>query len=112
MSDIFETAIVEKRNVLNELRANNLTLQELRFFSIYLSKINPYDQSTRAVKFKLSDFQKIMDFKKLNIVQLKAATDSLLTKLVHLPKESGGFSTFQLFKECTVDKDSGGEWYV
>jgi len=112
MSDIFETAIVEKRNVLNELRANNLTLQELRFFSIYLSKINPYDQSTRAVKFKLSDFQKIMDFKKLNIVQLKAATDSLLTKLVHLPKESGGFSTFQLFKECTVDKDSSGEWYV
>ena len=112
MSDIFETAIVEKRNVLNELRANNLTLQELRFFSIYLSKINPYDKSTRAVKFKLSDFQKIMDFKKLNIVQLKAATDSLLTKLVHLPKESGGFSTFQLFKECEIDKDSSGEWYV
>jgi len=112
MSDIFETAIVEKRNVLNELRANNLTLQELRFFSIYLSKINPYDKSTRAVKFKLSDFQKIMDFKKLNIVQLKAAVDSLLTKLVHVPNENGGFSTFQLFKECIIDKDSGGEWYV
>lgn len=112
MSDIFEKAVVEKRNVLNELRANNLTLQELRFFSIYLSKINPYDKNTRLVKFRLSDFQKIMDFKKLNIVQLKAATDSLLTKLVHLPKENGGFSTFQLFKECTVDKDSNGEWYV
>lgn len=112
MSDIFETAIVQKRNVLNELRANNLTLQELRFFSIYLSKINPYDQSTRIVKFKLSDFQKIMDFKRLNIVQIKAAVDSLLTKLVHVPNENGGFSTFQLFKECIIDKDSGGEWYV
>ena len=112
MSDIFETAIVEKRNVLNELRANNLTLQELRFFSIYLSKINPYDQKTRVVKFKLSDFQKIMDFKRLNIVQIKAAVDSLLTKLVHIPNERGGFSTFQLFKECTIDKDSSGEWYV
>jgi len=112
MSDIFETAIVEKRNVLNELRANNLTLQELRFFSIYLSKINPYDQKTRVVKFKLSYFQKIMDFKRLNIVQIKAAVDSLLTKLVHIPNERGGFSTFQLFKECTIDKDSSGEWYV
>lgn len=112
MSDLFETAIVQKRNVLNELRANNLTLQELRFFSIYLSKINPYDQSTRIVKFKLSDFQKIMDFKRLNIVQIKAAVDSLLTKLVHVPNENGGFSTFQLFKECIIDKDSGGEWYV
>jgi len=112
MSDIFETAIVEKRNVLNELRANNLTLQELRFFSIYLSKINPYTTDTRKVKFKLSDFQKIMDFKTLNIVQLKAATDSLLTKIVHIPKESGGYTAFQLFKECEIDKDSGGEWYV
>ena len=112
MSDIFETAIVEKRNVLNELRANNLTLQELRFFSIYLSKINPYDTTTRNVKFKLSDFQKIMDFKTLNIVQIKAAVDSLLTKIVHIPKKSGGYTAFQLFKECEIDKDSSGEWYV
>lgn len=37
MSELFETAIVEKRNVLNELRSNNMTVQELRFFSIYLS---------------------------------------------------------------------------
>ena len=112
VSDLFEKAIVQKQNILNEIRANNLTLQELRFFSIYLSKINPYDKSTRAVTFKLTDFQKIMDFKRLNIVQLKAATDSLLTKLVHIPKESGGYTTFQLFKECTIDKDSSGEWYV
>ncbi len=112
MSDLFEKAIVQKQNILNEIRSNNLTLQELRFFSIYLSKINPYDKSTRTVTFKLTDFQKIMDFKRLNIEQLKAATDSLLTKLVHIPKESGGYTTFQLFKECTIDKDSGGEWYV
>lgn len=112
MSEIFETAIVEKRNVLNELRANNLTLQELRFFSIYLSKINPYDQSTRIVKFKLSDFQRIMNFKELKISQLKATTDSLLSKIVHIPLESGGYDSFQLFKKCRIDKDSGGEWYV
>ena len=112
MSDLFEKAIVQKQNILNEIRSNNFTLQELRFFSIYLSKINPYDKSTRTVTFKLTDFQKIMDFKRLNIEQLKAATDSLLTKLVHIPKESGGYTTFQLFKECTIDKDIGGEWYV
>ena len=60
MSDLYETAVVQKRNVLNELRATNLTLQELRFFSIYLSKINPRDKSTRIVRFQLADFQKIM----------------------------------------------------
>ena len=73
MSDIFDTAIVQKRNVLNELRANNLTLQELRFFSIYLSKINPRDTSTRIVRFKLSEFQKIMNFKFRKLRQRQTA---------------------------------------
>ena len=83
MSDIFETAIVQKKNALNELitdKDERFTLQELRFFSIYLARINPYDQSTRIVKLKLSDFQKIMGFKTLNRVQLRAATRSLLKK--------------------------------
>ena len=53
-----------------------------------------------------------MDFKRLNIVQLKAATDSLLTKLVHIPLESGGYDSFQLFKKCRIDKNNSGEWYV
>ena len=112
MSDLFETAIVQKRNILNELRANNLTLQELRFFSIYLSKINPRDVSTRTVRFKLADFQKIMNFKELKISQIRAATNSLLGKVVNIPKESGGYSAFQLFKECEVDPDELGEWYI
>ena len=112
MSDIFEKAIVQKQNILNELRANNLTLQELRFFSIYLSKINPRDKSTKIVRFKLADFKKIMDFKEVKITRIKAATDSLLGKVVNIPKESGGYSAFQLFKECEVDKDEAGEWYI
>ena len=112
MSDLFEKAIVQKQNILNELRATNLTLQELRFFSIYLSKINPRDKSTRTVRFKLADFKKIMDFKELKITRLKVTTDNLLTKIVHIPKESGGYSSFPLFNECEVDKDELGEWYV
>lgn len=112
MSELYETAIVEKRNVLNELRSNNMTVQELRFFSIYLSKINPWDQSTRAVRFPIADFQRIMGFGKLNIGQLRASTDSLLTKLVHIPTERGGYTAFQLFKECKIDQDDNGKWYM
>lgn len=112
MSEIFENAIVQKRNVLNELRSNNMTVQELRFFSIYLSKINPRDRSTRVVRFPLNDFRKIMGFGRLNLSQLKASTDSLLCKIVHIPKPSGGYTAFQLFKKCTVDKDNDGDWYV
>ena len=112
MSEIFETAIVQKRNVLNELRAKSFSLQELRFFSIYLSKINPRNIETRVVKFPLSDYQDIMNLGRLNIQQLKASTDSLLGKVVSIPTDTGGYKSFQLFKECNVDKDSNGDWYV
>ena len=112
MSEIFETAIVEKRNVLNELRTTLHTTQELRLFSIYLSKINPYDTNTRVVRFPLSDFQRIMNFGKLNIAQLKASATSILNAKVFLPKKSGGFRGVNLFETFEIDQDSGGRWYV
>ena len=112
MAELFENAIVEKRNVLNELRSNNMRLQELRFFSIYLSKINPRDKSTRIVRFYMDDFKQIMGFGKLNINQLKDSTDRLLCKVVHIPNAAGGFDAFTLFKKCTVTKDENDEWYV
>ena len=55
--------LVEKRNVLNQIRRNNMTLQELCLFSIYLSKINARDISTRIVKFSLKNLCKIMEIK-------------------------------------------------
>ena len=112
MSDLFETAIVQKRNILNELRAKDLSLLELRFFSIYLSKINPRNIETRVVRFPLSDYQKIMKLGRINIPHLKASTDSLLGKKVHIPLESGGFTTIVLFDRCTVDKDKDENWFV
>lgn len=105
--------IITKRNVLNEIRTNNMTLQELRFFSIYLSKINPKDISTRIVRFPLSDFQKIMEFDKLKINYITHVTDSLLCKIVRVPlDEKGNYTAFQLFKKCTVNIDETGERYI
>lgn len=113
MSNLSEKFIVQKRNVLNELRSNSMTLQELRFFSIYLSKINPRDTSTRKVRFPLSDFQKIMGIgSDMNINHFKNTVNGLLCKIVHIPTQNGGLSSFQLFKECTLDRNEFGEWYV
>ena len=109
---IKKTAVVEKRNILNELRSNNMTLQELRFFSIYLSKINARVKDSRVVKFSVDDFQKIMEIERARISNLETTTDNLLCKIVHIPLESGGYESFQLFKECKVDKDKNGMWNV
>jgi len=107
-----DTALIEKRNVLNEIRSNNMTVQELRFFSIYLSKINPRDKATRVVRFPLSDFQRIMGFGRLNIKQLQQSTNSLLCKVVNIPDERGGYTGFTLFKKCRVSRDNCDNWYM
>ena len=114
MSEVFETAIVEKRNVLNELRSNNMTLQELRFFSIYLSKINPRDISTRLVRFPLDDFRRIMGLgSDMNITHFKYTIRHILQQIVEVPNENGsGYTAFQLFKRAKVEKDKQDEWYV
>ena len=104
--------LVEKRNVLNEMRAANMNLVELRFLAIYLSKINARDETTRKVRFPLTDFVKILEIKKVNIEAMKSATRRLLSHVVDVPLDSGGYTAFQLFKRCTVDKNEDEEWYV
>lgn len=105
---------IEKRNVLNELRSSNLTLQQLRLFSLYLAKINPRDISTREVKFKLDDYCRIMGLGKPKIEYLQKSTNDLLSKVVNIPNENGkGYKAFQLFKECVVYEDENDhEWYI
>ena len=112
MAAIKNNYLVEKRNVLNEIRSNNMNLQELRFFSIYLAKINARDVSTRMVRFPMAEFQKIMDLGRINKDYLMRVTNSLLCKVVNIPDGDGGYKGFQLFKECHVYKEASGEWYV
>ena len=108
--------LVEKRNILNQIRHNDMTLQELRFFSIYLAKINARDISTRKVKFKLEDFQKIMELGRINIDHLNRAADRLLQKIVAIPNEDGkpGFTKCQLFKRIKLYRDDTNlnQWYI
>jgi len=112
LTPIKKDSLIEKKNVLNEMRAYNMKLQELRFFSIYLSKINARDPKTRLVRFSLSEFERIMELVRVQAKDIKPVVDSLLCKIVHVPTERGGFSAFQLFKECKVDQADDGTWYV
>ena len=107
------TELVEKRNILNEaVYEEKMWLQEIRFFSAYLGKINPRDQTTRVVRFKLKEFQDCIGKGDANLKKTRETTDRLLRQIAHVPLESGGFHSFQLFSECKVDRDKKGEWYV
>jgi len=106
--------LVSKKNTLNEFRPRDMSLQELRFFTIYLSKINPKDPSTRVVRFSLVDFQTIMNFSsRVHISYLKSVADGLLTKVTGVPDEKGtGVVRFQFFKVCRISEDDNGGWFV
>lgn len=108
-----ENNLIEKRNVLNEMSPGHMDLQEIRFFSIYLSKINPRNLSTREVDFPLSDFVKIMDIKKVNIANVQGQLAKLLSKVVFIPSGKEEYDGFQLFKKCKVYRDKlSNEWRV
>ena len=111
MATVEKNHLVVKRNVLNELRANNMSLQELRFFSIYLSKINPKDIDSRIVRFSLEDFRLIMELGRLNIDYLKNITNNLLGKVINIPSSDGGYEAFQVFKHCKVFRENEA-WYI
>ena len=113
-STINKKHIVTKGKQLNELEPCGMSLQGLRFFSIYLSKINPLDVLTRKVHFRLSDFKKIMELKKIKRKDLIRAINDILTQTVGIPlsDDDEDFSRFQIFKECTITKDSIGERIV
>jgi hypothetical protein len=64
------------------------------------------------VRFTLPDFQKIMELGKLNLSQLRDTIDLLLSKVIGVPNDHGGFSRFQLFKKCDFDQDENGIWYI
>jgi hypothetical protein len=102
--------IVEKRNLLNEMCAIDWSLQELKFFAIYLSKINARDIRTRHIKLPLREFAAVMNINRYDIRNIRPIRDSLLQKIVVVSIENGE-SAFQLFKRCDIKKE-GGEWYI
>lgn len=106
------TEIVEKSNELNEIRMNGMTLQQLRFFSIYLAKINSRDEKTRKVVFPIKDFQKIMELGRVNIKHLQTVTDGLLCKTYNQKNDDGGYTGFVIFKRCRVFRKNAEDWFI
>ena len=114
-SELFKTALVQKKNILNELIAENLSYQEIRFLISYLACINPFDENTHFVKYPLECFKNIMGLGRLNIKHLKDATDNLLNKKVTFPHptKKKGYVSVVLFDMCNIYQDENtDEWFV
>lgn len=95
---------VVKRNSLNEMRPGNMSLQELRLFSVYLSRINPKDKDTRRVTFKIDELHEIIgtDHNNYRWSYYEEIANRMLSHKVRIPLKHGGFIMFQLFSKALL----------
>lgn len=106
--------LVTQSNALNEMRRSGMSLQQMRFFLVYLSRIYKDSIDTRKVKFPLDEFIKIMNINpSTSISYIKGVTNDLLqVVLTEQTGEAGQYRQYQLFKECEVSDDELGRWYI
>lgn len=106
--------LVTKSHAINEMRYKDMTLQEMRLFTVYLSRINKDKISTRRVRFKLEEFKKLMGLNpKTSIAYVKKVTENMLKHVITEPKgDEGQYSQYQIFKKCEVLTDKSGDWSV
>lgn len=126
MNELFDDAIVQKNNILNDMQrlyldstTNSLfaeqpplSMQELRLFIVYLSRINKEDVTTRVVRFSLAEYADLLEAR-LVPAEIDRATSKLLGRVIRRPiKGKKGYDMFQLFSRARIFKENDGRWYV
>lgn len=97
-------------NDLNQMTIRKpMTLQQLRFFTVYQSRIYYKDINTRIVKFTLDDYAKIIGCE-MNPQSIKDSILDLLehTVLVPSPAHKNGKRACHLFSYCDMYNDDHG----
>ena len=106
-------------NILNEMMyEEKMTLSELRFFLVYLSKINPKNPSETEITFQLEDVAEILGVE-LNEALVDKITRKMLRYVVRVrPKVLDDdviedFRYVQLFSESRLYKKRlNNKWYL
>ena len=98
-------------NALNAALNEKSTVLSIRFFSIYLSRLNPLDRTTREVSFTVEEYAKIMNIDRPNTNKLQKTSRDLLCIPITIQEPDGGFSTVTLYKKFRV-RPENGVWRV
>lgn len=82
-------------------------MNELRFFCLYVSKLNPLDEKSRIVKIDIENFEEIFRTK-INTTLFKRSVDKFMSRLIEIREEDGWckvtlYSKFKCF-------DDGGKY--
>ena len=95
---------VTKSYAINNLIENRLTIQELRLFSVYLSRINPKDVNTRKVRFLLDDYLRLTGLSRLYPSDIVPSMKKLCTKTFTIIKDNEDIDVFTIFNKISYNK--------
>lgn len=89
--------LVEKSNVLNTLQSTDMSLNELRFFCLYLSRINARDIDNRTVNIPIKEFENLFGIK-LNSTLFNRKIMNIATRGIKI-KENDKIRVLTLYSE-------------
>ena len=90
--------LVEKSNILNTLQSvEDMSLNEFRFFCLYLSKINARSQNTRTVDISIEEFENLFGIK-INTTLFSRKIMSIASRVVKI-RENGKIKVLTLYSE-------------
>ena len=106
-------------NTLNEMFFEKImSLQELRFFLVYLSKINPKTPEKTEISYTLEEYSEILGVE-LNEKDIHKTVDELLSRVVNVRPEELSEDVIEeiiktpLFKRCRMTRrKSDNKWYL
>ena len=78
--------LVEKSNILNNFKCKpkeQMTLNELRFFCLFVSRLNPLDREKRTVDIKISDFERLFNVK-INTTEFNQTISHILSRAMYV----------------------------
>ena len=97
--------LVEKSNVLNTLMSADMGLTELRFFCLYLSKLNARNPNKRTVDILISEFENFFDVK-VNTTLFTQKIRKIMGRTVEI-RENGQIRILTLYSEfCWKENES------
>lgn len=97
--------LVEKSNVLNTLMSTDMGLTELRFFCLYLSKLNARNQDKRTVDILISEFECFFGIK-FNTTLFNQKIRKIMGRTVEI-KENSKIRVLTLYSEfCWKENES------
>lgn len=111
---------VSKSNAITAMRnIENITINQLKLFYIYLSRVNPRDMNTRTVRIPLKDYVYIMGnqyaIRPQQFIKLSEEMVKITTTIPIFDQNNNleGFSTYPIFSTFSVRKSPTGQgWYV